>query len=92
VAEEILVALIRAMVAGGNRNLGGNHDVLTLTLAAHSSNSIRRWSDELDAIIKAHLAEVEVLREEAIARMHSLSASSLTIYIEKSNGELDTFI
>ena len=66
------VRLILTVIAEDDRNVGVVHDDLAEILDAHIADGVRRWTDEYQIVLFAHLTEFVVLREEAIAGMNGL--------------------
>ena len=66
------VRLILTVIAEDDWNVGIVHDNLAQILNAHITDGVRRWTDEDQIVLLAHLTEFVVLREKAIAGMNRL--------------------
>lgn len=74
VLEELLLALVGAVVAGDAGDVGGVHNLLGAGLVAHVGHGRGRGPDEDDALLLAALGELGVLRQESVARVEGLDA------------------
>ncbi len=75
--EEVLRVLVLAVVTGNNRDVGGSHDLLGLTFAAHGDDGGRRGTDELYVISDALLSKTCILRQKSKARVEGFAVGVL---------------
>ena len=76
-ADGLVQGLDQAVGAGDGGDAGLLHGGLGRGLVAHGADGVRRGPDEGDAVLLAHLGELGVLREEAVARMDAVGVGQL---------------